>query len=267
MEGSDLSAYADGVQYRHRLFVEASMRDLKHWRLTDIPGVDLRFAAALQRERMHTAYDVCDYIIFFDPSIMRETLQRIIPVGLWLDEDFQGNVERFIHVMEARVRHHGMDTPLGKQVVVFKESDWEHLAHYQLADIPGCNWNMHRALEARTGIKDGRQLYEQFRALGQDSVRMRAWLERHIPPECIIAQGMYSEGNLDHICLCLSERAKLQNDVGEDPPAAIPEVAVGMDAPPAAIPEVAVSMDAPPAASPYDRAPGFSFNWGFARGH
>jgi hypothetical protein len=133
---------------------------------------------------------------------------------------------------------------------MFKETDWEHLAHYQLADMPGCNWNMHRSLEARTGIKNGRQLYEQFRALGQDSVRMRAWLESHIPPECIIAQGMYSEGNLDHICLCLSERANRQNDRGEDQPAAIPEVAVGMDAPPAASPEVAVSMDAPPAASP-----------------
>jgi hypothetical protein len=149
---------------------------------------------------------------------------------------------------------------------------------------------MHRALEAQTGIKDGRQLYEQFRALGQDSVRMRAWLESHIPPECIIAQDMYSEGNLDHICLCLSERAKLQNDRGEDPPAAIPEVAVSMDAPPAAIPEVAVSMDAPPAASPevavsmdappaaspevgvtrsgrQFRAPAFSFNWGFDSGN
>jgi hypothetical protein len=139
------------------------------------------------------------------------------------------------------------------QVVMFKESDWEQLARYQLADLPGCNWAMHTSIEARTGIRDGRQLYEQFRALGQDSARMRAWLERHIPPECIIAQGMYSEGNLDHICLCLSERAKRQNVRGEDPPAASPEVAVG--------------MDAPPAASPYDRAPGFSFNWGFARGH
>jgi len=275
MEGSDLSAYADGVQYRHRLFIEADVQDLKHWRLTDIPGIDLRFAAALKNYHMETAIDVCRYFTRLDSMEMRETLQRIIPVGLWLDEDFQGNVERFIHVMEARVRHQGMETFFERQVVMFKESEWEHLAHYQLADIPGCNWNMHRALEARTGIKDGRQLYEQFRALGQDSVRMRAWLESHIPPECIIAQGMYSEGNLDHICLCLSERAKLQNDVGEDPPAAIPAVAIGMDAPPAAIPEVAVSMDAPPAASPevgvtrsgrQFRAPAFSFNWGFESG-
>ena len=46
MEGLDLNAYADSVQSRHRLFVEADVQDLKHWRMTDIPGVDVRFAAA-----------------------------------------------------------------------------------------------------------------------------------------------------------------------------------------------------------------------------
>jgi hypothetical protein len=169
--------------------------------------------------------------------------------------------------MEERVRHHGMETFFKRRVVKFKESDWEMLPSYELADMPGFNRPMERSIKTRTGIYNGRQLYEQFRALGQDSARMRAWLESHIPPDCMNAQGMHAEGNLDHICLCLSERARRQNVRGEDPPAASPEVAVSMDAPPAASPEVAVSMDAPPAASPYDRAPGFSFNWGFASGN
>ena len=246
---ANLARYATEI----RRFAEVDKQDLKSWHPTDIPGVDGRFAAVLKSYHMHTALDVFDYVIFFYSWPTRETLKNIIPTGLWLDEGFQGNLEIFMHTMDERVRHQGMETPFDRQVVMFKESDWEQLARYQLADLPGCNWAMHTSIEARTGIRDGRQLYEQFRALGQDSARMRAWLENHIPPGSMTEQGYNTEGNLDHICLCLSERAKRQNVRGEDPPAASPEVAVG--------------MDAPPAASPYDRAPGFSFNWGFARGH
>jgi hypothetical protein len=225
MNTIDLNANLARYSADIRRFAEVDVQDLKSWRMTDIPGVDERFATALKDYHMNTAHDVCDYVIFFDPSTMRETLKRIIPDGLWFDEGFQGNLEIFIHAMEERVRHHGLETPLGRQVVMFKESDWEKLPCYELADMPGFNRPMERSIKTRTGIKNGRQLYEQFRALGQDSARMRAWLESHIPPECIIAQGMYSEGNLDHICLCLSERANRQNVRGEDPPA-IPEVGV-----------------------------------------
>jgi hypothetical protein len=80
---ASLARYATEI----RRFAEVDVQDLKSWRMTDIPGIDERFAAALNSYHMNTAHDVCGFIIFFDQWAMRETLERIIPAGLWLDED------------------------------------------------------------------------------------------------------------------------------------------------------------------------------------
>jgi hypothetical protein len=58
MEGISLPSY-DGVESTISVFIGCKLDDLKHWHITDVPGINDRIATFLESEyKITTGYDL-----------------------------------------------------------------------------------------------------------------------------------------------------------------------------------------------------------------